>query len=304
MAASERAHELIQKYLDAAATEAELTELEELLAADPEVATAFADAARLHAGLRDYFKKQYKIDEVAALLEVPTPPVAPVTGQPEGRIVEPAHPVPPLEALITAGSSYVPIFSRLERARRSRNATRPPSPLQRWKSLAALALLVMLGVTLWSLRSSAVEQARLITGRVAVSDSVVTRIPEDQTFVVVGHEPAVIKLPGGARVELAAETRAAVRREEERLLVHLESGSGEFHVSQEQPPLHVETELGVIIAADSEFKLELITELPIAPTVPVVVPRLIVTVAKGSVTVTHRGVSTVISAGEEQRVFL
>ncbi len=304
MAASDRAHELIQKYLDSQATVDEQAELEGLLAGDPEVATAFAEAARLEAGLQDYFKKQYKIDEVAALLEAPAAPVAPVTGQPEGRVIEPARPGAPAEAALPAGSAFVPIFARLEKARRSRHATRPARPLRRWKSVAALAFVVMLGVTLWSLRSPEVKQARLISGRIAVSDRDVPRILENQTFEVAGKEPAMIELPGGTRIKLTKATRAAIRREDGRFLVHLESGRGEFHVSQEQPPLHVETELGVIAAAaDSEFKLELITELPIAPTAPVVVPRLIVTVAQGSVTVMHGGTSRVVLAGEE-RVFL
>src|SRR4029077_14650623 len=66
MPLSDRSLELIQKYLEALASASELAELEGLLAADPEVANAFAEAARLEAGLHDYFGKQYKIQQVAA----------------------------------------------------------------------------------------------------------------------------------------------------------------------------------------------------------------------------------------------
>jgi len=296
------AHELIQKYLDALATEAELAELEELLAADLEVAAAFAEAARLHTGLQDYFKKQYKIDQVAALLETPAPPVAPVTGQPEGRVVEPAQPGALPDPVSPAGSAYVPMFARLEKARRSRHATRPTSPLRRWKAVAALALVVMLGVTLWSLRGPAVERARLISGRIAVADREVTRFPENRTFEVVGPQAAVIELPGGARIELAAQTRAAIRREKNRLVVQLDSGRGEFRVSPAQKPLVVETPLGVVTAADCQFSLGLITKLPEAftPTEPVTVPTLVVVVTQGSLTVEQGDVSTPLSAGQEQ----
>jgi ferric-dicitrate binding protein FerR (iron transport regulator) len=305
MTASNRAHELIQKYLDSLTTEPEVAELEELLAADPDVAAAFAEAARLEIGLQEYFKKQYKIDEVAALLEAPETPIAPTTGLPEGRVVEPARPGAGAEAPVPAGSAYVPIFARLERARRSRHATRPESPSRRWRWIAAVAVLVMLGLTLWSLHSPAVEPARLISGRIAVSDREVPRIPEDQIFEVVGKEAAVIELPGGARLELAAETRAAVRREKDSLMVQLESGGGEFRVAPAQGPLLVETPLGVVAAEVTRFKLELITKLPadFAPTEPVVVPRLIVSVTRGSVTVRHGDISTLVSAGEE-KVFL
>src|SRR5262245_50507196 len=120
---SDHTHDLIQKYLDGLASEAELIELEGLLAGDPEIADAFADAARLHANLQEHFQQQYKIDQVAALLESPEAAPSPATGQAEGRVIDPSWtgegPAP-----MPAGSAYFPIMSRLEKARRSRNATR------------------------------------------------------------------------------------------------------------------------------------------------------------------------------------
>jgi ferric-dicitrate binding protein FerR (iron transport regulator) len=303
MPVSERVHELIQKYLDELASEAELAELEGLLVGDPEVADAFAEAARLNVSLQDYFKKQYKIDQVAALLDMPEGSSAPATGEPEGKVVEPAQPGAPTGEPLAAGSAYVPIFARLERARRSRRVARTTFSSREWKWIATVAVVLMLGLTVWSLQGPAVEQARLISGQIVVAGRKVPSIPEDRTFVVDGKEPAVIELPGGARLELVGETRAAFRRENGELLLQLESGGGEFRVSEAS--LHVQTPLGVVTAAESEFSLDLLTKLPedFAPTQPVTVPSLVVTVAQGSVTVTHGDVSTTLSAGQEQ-VFL
>ncbi len=86
MSLSERSQELIQKYLEALASEAEIAELEGLLATDPEFAAAFAAAARLEAGLHSYFRQQYKIDQVAALLNAPESP-----GRASGREREAAR---------------------------------------------------------------------------------------------------------------------------------------------------------------------------------------------------------------------
>ena len=77
MSLPERTQELIQKYLDLAASELELAELEQLLASDSEIAHAFAEMARLHANLQSHFRKQYKIDQVAALLDASDAPARP-----------------------------------------------------------------------------------------------------------------------------------------------------------------------------------------------------------------------------------
>jgi hypothetical protein len=297
MPVPERVHELIQKYVDALATDAELAELEGLLAGDPEVADVFAEAARLQVGLQDYFKKQYKIDQVAALLDLPQTPPAPGTGEPEGKVAEPAQPGAPNTEPLPAGSAYVPIFARLERARR-RHVARTTFSSREWKWIAAVAVLLMLGLTVWSLQGSAVEPARLISGRVAVAGRDVSQILENRTFEVV--EPAVIELPGGTRLELVAATRATLRREHGELLVELESGGGEFQVADLS--LRVKTPLGVVTAAKSEFSLDLLARLPedISPTEPISVPRLEVAVAQGSVTIKQGDMTTTLTAGQKQ----
>src|SRR5262249_25206718 len=146
MPVPERVHDLIEKYLAALATDAELAELEGLLASDPEVAGAFAEAARLEGGPHDAFQKQYQIDQVAALLDPPQAAPAPATGEPEGKVVEPDQAGAPTGEPLPSSSAYVPIFARLERARRSRHTPQTAFSFREWKWIAAVAVVLMLGL--------------------------------------------------------------------------------------------------------------------------------------------------------------
>jgi ferric-dicitrate binding protein FerR (iron transport regulator) len=277
--------------------------LEGLLASDPEVAEAFADAARLHASLQDYFKRQYKIDQVAALLDAPETATTPP--QTDGSGVNPGQPGAPIVSPLPADSAYVPIYARLEKARRSRNAPRPASAARRWASLTAVVLLMSMGVVIWSLRSPAAQQPRLISGRITVAGRAVNEIPADRTFEVAGEETAVIELPGGARIELAAAASVMFRRDGSRTVVELVSGRGEFDVPAEHPEVVVKTAVGVVTTTGGKFLVDLVTELPaqVKLTEPPPLPQLTVAVALGSVTVEHSGGKTNVSAGEVQ-VFL
>src|SRR5579863_3508885 len=78
MSSSDRSRELIHKYLEDLAARSEIVELEVLLSTDPEVAGAFAEAARLDGLLKGHFRKQHKMDQVAALLHAAD--ASPVTG--------------------------------------------------------------------------------------------------------------------------------------------------------------------------------------------------------------------------------
>ena len=77
MPASDRVRELIQKSLEAIASDSELAELDRLLATEPKVADALAAAARLHASLTRHFGKQQKLDQVARLLDHGSPGLTP-----------------------------------------------------------------------------------------------------------------------------------------------------------------------------------------------------------------------------------
>jgi ferric-dicitrate binding protein FerR (iron transport regulator) len=303
MPASEHIHELIQKYLDALASEAELAELEQLLATDPEVAHEFAEMARLHANLQDYFRKQYKMDQVAALLNAPEPSQSAPVGKSNGESGKSNEPSSPLR------STFTPRYTGPVKSRRGEFARHFDAVVRQWKPFAVAVLILVMGVAFWSARNSGGEQPRLISGRVAVAGRNVTQLADNAQFEVMGHEAAVIELPGGARIELVAATRATIRREANQFVVKLASGGGDFRVQPDQPSLRVETVLGVVTTVvttnEGQFSLDLVTTLPkqVSSTMPIQVPRLAVVVVQGTVTVERAGISTTLSAGQEH-IFL
>lgn len=249
MSVSDRARELIQKSLEAIASESELAELETMLAIDPEVAAALADAARLHVGLVRYFQKQQKLDQVALLLnrDLAQPDDA---DSPSGNSdssdfdisdvdlcqFDPGHIDP---AMATAGpsiSSYrardskVVILPDSARGRRARFL----KPNRKW---AAIALLLLVGAFLWSWwgTRSRGDRFRIVSGSVAIAGRTdakvpvgtksadhrlntvtkaggISEVPLNVSFEVVGGSPAVLELPGGTRFELTLGTRGSFQR--------------------------------------------------------------------------------------------
>lgn len=311
MSISDRSHELIQKYFDALASEAELAELQALLAADPEVAVTFAEAARLEASLRSFFQKQYKLDQVAALLNAPETSPAPTTKNetPNTKHLlntdDPAQLESPVASPVPMRSRFVPRyrFRGLLNAGRRGNGSNGHSWRWTWIATAALLLLAT-GIGIWTFRGAGDDRLQLVSGRLSVAGREVTAISENALFEVIGHEAAFVKLPGGAHIELVTGTRATIGRDANRPVVRLESGGGQFRVRAGQSAVRVETALGVITSADGQFTLDLVTKRPeqVSPTEAMRLPRLVVTVVQGSLTFERAGTSTVISAGEE-RVF-
>lgn len=304
MSAADHNHDLIHKYFEARLTEAEQAELEALLASDPEVAGAFANAARLEAGLQAFFRTQYKTDQVAALLarsEAETdraPAEAPAAAPPAAR-VEPAamvrSPLPP-------GSTFIPRFSRDTASRRAGIARHFERAAGRWKPIAA-ALLVLAVAAVWLSRPPD-SRFPIAAGRVVIAGREVSAIPAGTIFEVAGPAAAAIQLPDGARLELAPQTRAALRRDANRLVMRLATGGGDFRITAEHP-LAVETALGTVTCTQGRFSLEFLAAFPpgISPAGAVQVPRLAIVVAEGSVSVERAGTATTISAGQQQ-VFL
>jgi len=143
---------------------------------------------------------------------------------------------------------------------------------------------------------------RLVSGRITVGGREAQRVPPGLPFEVAGKGGAVLEGPRGIRLELTPATRAVVRQASGSIVIQLNSGGGDFISPRGQPGLHIETALGIVSGADCRFSLELGTTLP-APasaTQNIQVPRLIVVVAQGLVTVERNGVSTTLSAGERQ----
>lgn len=312
MPISDRAQQLIQKYLDLAATESELAELEQLLATDTGVAHAFAEAARLHASLENYFRKQYKMDQVASLLNAPEPAptplsTAPATGQPNGNSTHSASSDKSAASSKPLRSTFTPRYTGPYKSHSREAGGKFVLVVRNWKSIAVAALILILGAVIWTANTTSAGGPRLISGRVTVAGRDLSHLPENAVFEVAGREAAVIELPGGARIELAAATRAAIGRDRNQLFMKLESGGGNFQVQPDQPSLRVETRLGEVTASAGRFSLNLITALPeqVSPTATVTIqlPRLVVAVAQGAVTVKRAGGLTTLSAGEEQ-VFL
>lgn len=308
MPVPERGHELIQKYLDGLNSESELAELERLLATDPEVAQAFAEMARLHANLQDYFRKQYKMDQVAALLNAPEPPLSTTGGEPDGQSSRPAQPDKAIEPPTPSSSTFTSRYTGPVKTRRGAVARQLNAIARKWKPIAVAALIMVTGAAIWISKNSDNQRPRLISGRVTVAGRDVSQIPDNFQFEVTGHEAAVIQLPGGARIELVAATRAAFRRDRDQFVLQLESGGGDFRVEPDQPLLRVETVLGVVTVVTAEeghFSLDLVTKLPaqVSPTISLELPRLVVAVAQGSVRVQQGDMETTLSAGEEH-IFL
>lgn len=304
MPISNRSQELIQKYFETLASEAELVELEGLLAADPEVAGAFAETARLHAGLQSHFRKQYKIDQVAELLGTSDSNLASASGIPRESAGAPARRSAEPELPLSRDSAFVPVESHLIKPRRYRSWKRSDRSTRSWKWIATLALLLLLGIGFWTFKDSFGERPRIISGQVTVAGREVGRLPERETFDV-GENGAVIEIPGGVRVELQKSTRAMIRRDAGRFVLQLASGSANFHVAHSTRPFDVETILGVLSTSEGRFSLDLVTTLPeqITPTERLRLPTLAVVVAEGSVRVTHAGIVTTLAAGDRHDFF-
>jgi hypothetical protein len=294
MPASHRDQELIQKYFDARASDAEMVELEKRLAADPEFAAMFADAARLNAGLEQHFRKQYKIAEVATLLESPEQSPANATSASRSR----------------AASAFVPapaklIAERLARSASARQFARPRGNPW-WRRITAAALLLLaIGGVYWLLQRPGSNEFRLLSGHVAMSGQEVATVSENALFAVAEFGPATFRLPGGGQLKLAAGSAAHFRRHSDRIIVQVVSGGGEFDLSQSRATVHVETVLGTISGAGSRFSVDVASASPreFSSTAVVSVPNralpnLTVSVVEGSVTVESHGVVTIVRAGE------
>lgn len=288
MPITDRHRELIQSVLEGIAPPADLAELERLLIADPEVAAAFAEAARLDALLDRHFRREYKIAEVANLL-----------GEPDETVSEPksgeraAHPE----------TTFVARCAVPEEARRSVLVRSRRRLAGAWKWIVALLLVVGLGTVLW-MSHSAQPGFRVVSGHVLVSGQAASLLRENAGFDVTGEAQAVIELPGNGQVKLHPGTHATLRRDGTQVILRLAQGSGEFAVARGENSLRVETLLGTVTATDVRFSIELVeaSELSFSTTERPQ-PRLIVAVTQGWVTIERSGITTTVTAGERREFF-
>lgn len=301
MPVPERGLELIQKYLDAHASEAELAELEQLLTDDPQVAAAFAEAAVLHASLEGHFRTQYKMDQVAALLKgdetlSPTDVVPGAeTCDLELHDMETA-PTEPSE------STLWPVGARPIKSHRARRVATDSTKNNRRKWVVAAILLLGMGTAILLTNGTNSTGPRLVSGRVAVAGKAVSKVSIGETFEVLGQEAAVLEFPDGTRVELVTATRATLHLKQNNSVIQLENGGGEFFTPEDdEAALRVETELGTVTAATGRFSLNLITNSSeqISATETLPVPRLVVAVMQGSVTIAHAAGTTRLITGQD-----
>lgn len=308
MPVSDHSRELIQKYLDERASEAELAELEILLTTNQEVADAFAAATRLHASLRNHFQKQYKIDQIARLLDQSAASSTGAGLQPEAVPSESVG-LPSTAAAKPPGSIFVPLRGSPHESRRARRLKPIPRILKasrRAKWVAAVVLLVAVGAATWfAADRGASDLPRVVAGRVVVAGRDVATIPAAALFDVMGSEQATIELPGGTRIELAAATQAKIRSEPQQTVVQLVTGGGQFHVPPDRARVRIETPLGTVTATGSQFSVNLMTASAVqfSVTEPIKLPHLTVVVASGAITIERGGLKTTLTAGDE-RVFL
>lgn len=282
----QRGHELIEKYLDGRADVADLAELEALLAADPAVAEAFAEGARLQAGMERHFRQQAKMDAVADILqsdEIELPARPPVTN---GGSVKP---------LVQSTFVPHPVVLRHESPRRPR----PGRP--HWKPASAVALLVLLGIAVTMFWRSEDGPPRLISGRLFAAGKELREVPEDTPFQVAGDAPAVIRLSGGALVKLFASTRAMLRRARHENILLLTSGRGEFTNPEKRLPLRVETDVGAVVCGHCQFSLELATQP--AGSNGLLTRSLAIQVSEGALEFAYQGEVSTLSA-PDRRVFM
>ena len=283
--------ELIQKYLDGMASEAELAELERRLVSDEEFARALAAAARLDANLHAHFRRQYKMDQVAALLADPD-------------ATDLSHETNETTAEALAESAFVPTVPTPDEPHRVAGSR--PERVSRgwWKWAVAACLLITTGVAFLTLVPMGGQRLQLVSGRIAVAGQTVTKIVTVREFDVIGPDSAVIEFTGGGRVELAPGTRAEIRDGLSKPVLKLISGGGEIHIA-DGSPFRVETSLGVVSATDAKFTVNLVTTPSERSSSSALerVPRLTIAVAAGSVTVIQNGTAVTINAGEQRSFF-
>jgi ferric-dicitrate binding protein FerR (iron transport regulator) len=218
MAEVSRTELLIQKFLDGTASDADLAELDRLLADHPAAADALADATRLDALLALHFGME--------LCVAPHPDVSPV-GVPQS-------------------SSYP-----------QRHRGRWRADHHRRLSAIAACVVLIFGLY-YGLRPGHTLANRVVSGRVFVNGILATTIPNGSLVEVAGDTEAVVQLADGSRAKLAPRTEAVLRGPVGgEQIVELSSGTGQFEVQKGAGRFRVETPVGSVTALGTEFSVEL-----------------------------------------------
>ena len=305
MSTPERNPELIQKYLEDLASESELAELEQLLSTDPKFANDFAEAARLHSVLTEYFRKQYIMGQIADLLK---------SSEESSNAAAPnAAAVSPLLVARETGaaaedsspSTFVPRVAVTPVDSQKQFELR----IRRVKQVAGALAALVCGIMLLLVWPPSDRRPHLVAGHASIAgQKIVSEISANATIDVTGMSPAVIDFGDGVLVELDPASRAVIRHESRQTVIEILSGRGQFTVpaaSAKRLAFHIATPKETVVTPGGRFTLEVfsIVATDVPSTAPGPHPTLVIEVAEGSVQVQHAGFWTSIAAGSKRVLY-
>mgnify|MGYP000642788976 CR=1 FL=1 len=220
MAEANRHRELIARYLDGAASEAEAAELSRLVEADPRAAEALAGAGRLDAWLEQLFRQTTSNGKARAVVE---------------RIE--ADLLPPAQG---AGAA---LWARW---------------LTSWAALAAAAVLAIGVLALWLWPRGAI--CRVLSGRVLADGAETRAIARGATIQVAERAALQLTDGSRATLEPATRATLHGAAEGLRQLVALHEGGGIFTVEKAPGGFQVRTPVGSVTALGTEFSVKLLPQ--------------------------------------------
>jgi hypothetical protein len=268
--------ELIQKYLDGLATDAETAELGEGLAASPRLATQFALMSRLDGTLAEQCSQARSIRTVDAF----------VRSLPTGKLGVGNRKV---------ASDQHRVGARFRAGLRGTGARR--------MLVAAAVLVAVVGGLIYFLIAPESGVYAVETGRVLVDGVESRQVRAGAEVEVLGDQSAVIHLPRGGVAELAPTSKAIIYRRVPSTgqVVALSEGCGEFRVQDGPDRFHVETPLGKISGGATQFFVGLRpAEKEGESLVARQVAALIVAVIAGDVRVSHGDRNYALGRGDNR----
>ncbi|HPD16808.1 MAG TPA: FecR domain-containing protein [Planctomycetota bacterium] len=222
MAEADRHHELIARYLDGAASEAEVAELSRRVEADPRAAEALAWAGRLEGWLEQHFRQTASNGRARAVVE-----------RIEADLVPPA-----------SGAGAAP-WARW---------------LTAWAALAAVAVLAVGVLALWLWPRGAM--CRVLSGRVLADGAETRTIARGATIRVAERAALRLSDGSRATLDPDTRATLHGATEGLRQLVALHEGGGVFRVEKAPGGFQVRTPVGSVTALGTEFSVRLLPPTP------------------------------------------
>ncbi len=216
--------ELIWRYLDGEASEADLAQLRQWLTSNREAQARFVRLTTMEAGLRG------------------------LSGA--GRLTG-------LSALGVGANEG----GHHERVRaRARNHRLPPARRIGWMAAAAATIALLVGIAWWSMSGEGGPDVVELAGGLAVVDGrVADAVKLEQPFEVAAGAAAELRLDDGSVIRLAAQSQATLKARDGRFAryVALERGEGQFEVKPGDGQFTVRTPVGDVTALGTKFRVKL-----------------------------------------------